>query len=49
MADCQWPTPVPVAQINFLEWTGENHLRYTKFVTVREDEKAKDVVHWTLR
>jgi DNA ligase D-like protein (predicted ligase) len=40
MADCRWLKPVLVAQIEFLEWTGENHLRHTKFVGLREDKAA---------
>jgi DNA ligase D-like protein (predicted ligase) len=43
MAECVWLTPVLVAQIEFLEWTGDNHLRHSKFVGLREDKKAKDV------
>ena len=34
MEDCRWLKPVLVAQIEFLEWTGENHLRHTKFVAL---------------
>jgi DNA ligase D-like protein (predicted ligase) len=44
MADCVWLKPVLVVQIEFLQWTGENHLRHSKFVGLREDKKAKDVV-----
>jgi bifunctional non-homologous end joining protein LigD len=43
MADCRWLKPELVAQIEFLEWTGENHLRHTRFVGLREDKSAKDV------
>jgi bifunctional non-homologous end joining protein LigD len=43
MADCRWLKPALVAQIEFLEWTGENHLRHTKFVGLRENKAAKDV------
>lgn len=43
MADCRWLKPELVAQIEFLEWTGENHLRHTKFVGLREDKAAKGV------
>src|SRR5215216_1585415 len=43
MADCQWLKPVLVAQIDFLEWTAENHLRHSKFVGLREDKNARDV------
>jgi bifunctional non-homologous end joining protein LigD len=44
MAECQWLTPVLVGQFEFLEWTADNHLRHSKFVGLREDKKAKDVV-----
>ena len=43
MKECTWLKPRLVAQIEFLEWTGENHLRHAKFVGLREDKKAKDV------
>ncbi len=44
MAGCVWLRPELVAQIEFLEWTGDNHLRHTKFVGLREDKKASEVV-----
>ena len=44
MKECVWLIPVLVAQIEFLEWTGENHLRHSKFVGLREDKVATDVV-----
>ena len=25
------------------EWTGDNHLRHSKFIGLREDKKARDV------
>jgi bifunctional non-homologous end joining protein LigD len=43
MADCRWLKPVLVGQFEFLEWTGENHLRHTKFVALREDKPAHEV------
>ena len=43
MAECVWLEPVLVGQFEFLEWTGDNHLRHSKFVGLREDKKAKDV------
>jgi DNA ligase D-like protein (predicted ligase) len=43
MKDCRWLKPVMVAQIEFLEWTGENHLRHTKFIGLREDKPARDI------
>ena len=44
MAECQWVKPVLVGQFEFLEWTGDNHWRHSKFVGLREDKKATDVV-----
>ena len=29
-----------VAQIEFLEWTGESHFRHTKFIALRDDKAA---------
>jgi DNA ligase D-like protein (predicted ligase) len=43
MADCRWLKPVLVGQFEFLEWTGEHHLRHSRFIALREDKKAKDV------
>lgn len=43
MAECRWLKPVLIAQIEFLEWTSDNHLRHSRFVGLREDKRAKDV------
>ena len=43
MAKCQWLKPVLVGQFEFLEWTGDNHLRHVKFVSLREDKPAEQV------
>ena len=43
MADCRWLKPSLVAQIEFLEWTADDHLRHSRFVALREDKRAKDV------
>jgi DNA ligase D-like protein (predicted ligase) len=43
MADCRWLKPVLVGQFEFLEWTGDNHLRHTRFMGLREDKKARNV------
>jgi bifunctional non-homologous end joining protein LigD len=32
-----------VSQIEFLEWTSDNHLRHSRFVGLRKDKRAKDV------
>jgi len=44
MAECRWLKPVLVGQFEFLEWTGEHHLRHARFVGLREDKPARDVV-----
>jgi bifunctional non-homologous end joining protein LigD len=43
MKECQWLKPVLVAQIEFLEWTADDHLRHSRFVGLREDKNARDV------
>jgi len=43
MKECVWLKPVLVAQIEFLEWTGENHLRHSRFVGLREDKTPREV------
>jgi ATP-dependent DNA ligase len=43
MTDCRWLKPVLVGQFEFLEWTGDHHLRHSKFIALREDKKATDV------
>jgi DNA ligase D-like protein (predicted ligase) len=44
MKNCIWLKPDMVAQIEFTEWTLDNHLRHSKFVGLREDKDARDVV-----
>jgi len=44
MKDCIWVTPETVAQVEFLEWTGANHLRHAKFVRLRDDKDPLRVV-----
>jgi bifunctional non-homologous end joining protein LigD len=43
MAECRWLKPVLVGQFEFLQWTGEHHLRHSKFVGLREDKAPRDV------
>jgi len=43
MKECVWLKPKLVAQIEFLEWTGADHLRHAKFVGLRDEKLAKDV------
>src|SRR5882724_7706606 len=47
MADCRWLRPVLVGSFEFLEWTGENHLRHTRFMGLHEGAKARDVTRET--
>jgi ATP-dependent DNA ligase len=39
MIVCRWLEPRLVAAIEFLEWTPENHLRYSRFVALRQDKE----------
>ena len=43
MKQCVWLRPEVVAQIEFLEWTGDR-LRHSKFVGLREDKDPRMVV-----
>ena len=47
MKECVWVRPEVVAQIQFLEWTGADHLRHTKFVALRDDKDPLKVVRET--
>jgi DNA ligase D-like protein (predicted ligase) len=47
MKECVWLKPEAVAQIEFLEWTGADHLRHTKFVALREDKDFRKVIKET--
>jgi bifunctional non-homologous end joining protein LigD len=44
MKECVWLRPEAVAQIEFLEWTGADRLRHSKFVGLREDKNPQNVV-----
>ena len=44
MNECRWLKPLLVGQFEFLEWTGDNHLRHSRFVGLREDKNGRDVV-----
>ena len=43
MAEMQWVKPRLVAQVRFVEWTAEGHLRHPTFVGVRTDKTASEV------
>ena len=44
MKNCVWLKPELVAQIEFTEWTPDGHLRHSRFVGLREDKNAREVV-----
>jgi DNA ligase D-like protein (predicted ligase) len=44
MKNCRWLKPVLVGQFEFVEWTPDHHLRHSRFVGLRDDKKAADVV-----
>jgi bifunctional non-homologous end joining protein LigD len=43
MREMQWLKPKAVAQIRFVEWTADGHLRHAAFLGLRPDKKAADV------
>lgn len=43
MEEMQWVAPRLVAQIRFVEWTTDGHLRHASFLGMREDKAAADV------
>ena len=47
MRECVWVRPAVVAEIQFMEWTGADHLRHTKFVGLRDDKEPSKVIKET--
>jgi ATP-dependent DNA ligase len=47
MKECVWVLPALVARIQFLDWTGVDHLRQTKLVALRDDKDPSRVVRET--
>jgi len=47
MKGCVWVKPKAVARFDFLEWTGADHLRHTKFAAMRDDKDPRQVVRET--
>lgn len=43
MDEMQWVKPELVAQIRFVEWTADDHLRHAAFLGMRDDKEAKAV------
>jgi bifunctional non-homologous end joining protein LigD len=44
MNTLRWVKPKLVAQIRFVEWTAEGRLRHAKFLRLRHDKSAQQVV-----
>jgi ATP-dependent DNA ligase len=44
MKNCVWLKPELVTKIEFTEWTRDIHLRHSKFVGLRDDNDAREVV-----
>jgi bifunctional non-homologous end joining protein LigD len=43
MAEMTWVKPMLVAQIRFVEWTNDGHLRHAAFLGLRSDKRASAV------
>jgi bifunctional non-homologous end joining protein LigD len=43
MSEMRWLRPRLVAQIRFVEFTAEGHLRHAAFLGLRLDKRARDV------
>ena len=44
MLEMQWVAPRLVAQVRFVEWTADGHLRHSAFLGLRHDKAARDIV-----
>ena len=44
MKECRWIKPVLVGQFEFVEWTPDHHLRHSRFIGLRDDKDAREVV-----
>ena len=43
MKEMRWLKPRLVAQIRFVEWTADGHLRHAAFLGLRTDKRARDI------
>ena len=44
MKKCVWLRPQLIAQIEFTEWTPDNHLRQSKFLGLRDDKDPREIM-----
>ena len=44
MKECVWVRPELVAKVEFVEWTPDNHLRHSRFIRMRDDEEAREIL-----
>jgi bifunctional non-homologous end joining protein LigD len=44
MAEIQWVKPELIVQVRFVEWTAEGRLRHAKFLGLRQDKSAKEII-----
>lgn len=47
MTEMRWVKPTLVAQIRFVEWTAEGHLRHAAFLGLRADKRARGILRET--
>lgn len=45
MSEMRWLKPKLVAQIRFVEWTADGHLRHAAFLGLRTDKSAREIRH----
>jgi bifunctional non-homologous end joining protein LigD len=43
MVEMRWLKAVSVAQIRFVEWTADGHLRHAAFLGMRHDKPARRI------
>jgi bifunctional non-homologous end joining protein LigD len=44
MKHCIWLKPILIAQVEFVEWTPDGHLRAPKFIALREDKRPDEII-----
>jgi bifunctional non-homologous end joining protein LigD len=45
--ECRWLKPRLVCEVGFVEWTDTSNLRHAKFVAMRDDKEAREVMRET--